>query len=65
MEKPVALVDVPASVHLVRWGTPLPAGYKAQACPWCGGDKLMGVLIGPTADEVDPDIICLTCDFAW
>ena len=39
----------------------LPQGYKFSVCPTCGSTHLIGVMVTPSADEQDPDIMCKNC----
>jgi hypothetical protein len=49
-----------------RGQVPFPPGYgPASRCPHCHSDRLVAVLINPTADEKDPDILCLNCGNKW
>ena len=41
----------------------LPVGYKDAQCPKCKSKKITGALITETADEQDPNILCLECGY--
>ena len=41
----------------------LPVGCKNEKCQSCGGSNLKGAIITKTADEQDPNIICLDCGY--
>lgn len=41
----------------------LPVGYKDAKCPKCKGGKIAGAFITETADEQDPNILCLECGY--
>lgn len=47
--------------------TDLPRGYQggASGCRHCGSKNISGVKITPTADDADPNIICLDCEIWW
>jgi len=49
----------------VRGLVPLPIGLKDSQCPKCQSKNISGVIIMPTADEQDPNIICLDCEYWW
>lgn len=42
---------------------PLPEGLKETKCPKCGSENVTGAIITPTADEDDPNILCLDCGY--
>jgi uncharacterized protein (DUF983 family) len=42
---------------------PLPPGLMGTRCPRCGSGKLSGAIITETADEADPNVICLECGY--
>ena len=44
-------------------GVMLPVGWRNAKCPNCGSSDLAGALITETADHLDPNILCLTCDW--
>lgn len=44
---------------------PLPIGLRNSKCPKCQSSNIRGVLIMPSADEQDPNIICLDCGYWW
>ena len=45
----------------------LPRGYQGGAvrCVKCGSNNISGALITPTADQADPNILCLNCGYWW
>ncbi len=48
----------------VKGPVPLPVGVKNNcSCPKCGSKNIMGALITITADEDDPNIVCLDCGY--
>lgn len=47
----------------VRGLVALPIGLKECKCPKCGGTNLKGALITETADEQDPNILCMDCGY--
>lgn len=44
---------------------PLPVGLRSSKCPKCKSSNIRGVMIMPTADEQDPNIVCLDCGYWW
>jgi hypothetical protein len=44
---------------------PLPVGWRDRPCPKCGGHSLSGALITESADDFDPNLICLRCGHWW
>lgn len=42
---------------------PLPIGCKDEKCLNCGSNNLTGAIITETADEQDPNILCLDCGY--
>lgn len=48
-----------------RGMTQIPIGVIGRACPRCGSHHLVGVKITATADEMDPNIGCMRCNFFW
>ena len=46
-----------------RGTVPLPAGLRGSKCPKCGSYNLKGAIISKTADEQDPNILCLDCGY--
>jgi hypothetical protein len=56
--------DGSADASLCRGRTQLPLGAIGMPCPKCGTDEpLVGALISQTADEKDPNILCLVCGY--
>lgn len=49
----------------VQYLLPLPVGMRNCICPKCQGSRIYGAKIMPTADECDPNIICLDCGYWW
>lgn len=47
----------------IRGFAPLPVGLRSSKCPKCQSSNIRGVIIMPTADEQDPNIICLDCGY--
>lgn len=47
----------------IRGFAPLPVGLRNSKCPKCQSSNISGVIIMPTADEQDPNIICLDCGY--
>ena len=47
----------------LRGLAPLPVGVKSSACPKCGSNNMTGALITETADESDPNILCIECGY--
>lgn len=48
---------------VIRGFSPLPIGIKGSKCPKCASRNLAGVLITVSADESDPNILCLDCGY--
>ena len=56
--------------NLVAILLPLPVGWTLKTCPQCGG-RLSGAIVLTTdgvrlvqsADEADPNIVCLNCGY--
>lgn len=46
-----------------RGYVPLPRGVIGTKCPKCGSENLSGAIITETANETDPNIICLDCGY--
>lgn len=42
---------------------PIPIGCENEVCPKCGRQHLVGAIITETADEQDPNLLCLDCGF--
>ena len=49
----------------IRGMVSVPIGLKDHKCPKCQSENISGVLIMPTADEQDPNIICIDCGYWW
>ena len=49
----------------LRGVVPLPVGLRNSQCPKCHSKNIRGAIIMPTADEQDPNIICLDCGYWW
>jgi len=49
----------------IRGIVPVPVGYRDGKCPKCQSKNIRGVIIMPTADEQDPNLICLDCGYWW
>ena len=49
----------------LRGIVPVPIGLKGSKCPKCKSENIRGAIIMPTADEQDPNIICLDCGYWW
>jgi len=47
----------------IRGFAPLPKGLINSKCPKCQSANMRGVIITSTADEQDPNIICLDCGY--
>lgn len=47
----------------IRGFAPLPIGLRNSKCPKCQSVNIRGAIIMPTADEQDPNIICLDCGY--
>ena len=47
----------------IRAFVPLPKGAEGTTCPKCGSNHLQGVIITDTADEADPNILCMDCGY--
>ena len=47
----------------IRGFAPIPVGLRNSKCPKCQSENIRGVIIMPTADEQDPNIICLDCGY--
>ncbi|MGH9822387.1 MAG: hypothetical protein ACREDR_03935, partial [Blastocatellia bacterium] len=43
--------------------TSLPTGWREARCPSCGSRELAGAIITPTADDLDPNILCQNCQW--
>jgi DNA-binding XRE family transcriptional regulator len=55
--------DYESDYGSIRELTPLPVGIANSVCPKCGSEHLTGALITPTADEYDPNILCMDCGY--
>ena len=42
---------------------PLPKGLVGKKCPKCGSPNLTGAIISETADEADPNVLCMDCGY--
>lgn len=51
------------SSNTIRGIVPLPEGYKSSSCSKCGSYNIKGILLTPTSDEADPNIVCLDCGY--
>lgn len=51
--------------YTLRGTVPVPVGLKNCRCPKCNSMNISGALITETADEQDPNIICLDCGYWW
>lgn len=49
----------------IKGFAPLPIGLRNAKCPKCQSSNIRGVMIMPTADEQDPNIVCLDCGYWW
>ncbi len=49
----------------IRGFAPLPIGLRGSSCRKCKSSNIRGVIIMPTADEQDPNLICLDCGYWW
>ncbi len=49
----------------IKGFAPLPVGLRDSKCPKCKSSNIRGVMIMPTADEQDPNIVCLDCGYWW
>ena len=49
----------------IKGFAPLPIGLQNSKCPKCNSSNIRGIMIMPTADEQDPNIICLDCGYWW
>lgn len=49
----------------LRGIVPVPVGLKNGRCPKCNSINIRGAIITPTADEQDPNIVCLDCGYWW
>lgn len=47
----------------IRGKCPLPKGCENEKCTKCGSSNLIGAIITETADEQDPNILCLDCGY--
>jgi len=47
----------------IRGFAPLPLGLNEEKCPKCGKKNLRGALITKTADQLDPNILCMECGY--
>ena len=47
----------------IRGLAPLPVGLRGSKCKKCGSEDISGALIMPTADNSDPNILCLDCGY--
>lgn len=47
----------------LRGFVPLPKGLKNAKCVKCDGSNLTGAIITETADEDDPNILCIDCKY--
>jgi len=55
--------DLENDDRVVKRYVDLPKGMKEAKCIKCGGSNLIGAIITETADEQDPNIVCLDCGF--
>lgn len=46
-----------------RGSAPVPLGLSGSVCGHCGSSSLIGALITETADERDPNLLCLNCHY--
>ena len=62
-----ACVEFTRDYRVVRRLTRLPLGWQGQGrrCAFCGSLNLTGALITETADDLDPNILCLDCLDWW
>ena len=49
----------------IRGIVPVPIGLRNTKCPKCASVNIRGAIIMPTADEQDPNILCLDCGYWW
>ena len=49
----------------VRRQVPLPLGWEDRRCICCGSFQLIGAVITESADEFDPNILCIDCLNWW
>lgn len=49
----------------IRGIVPVPTGYIDGRCPKCQSKNIRGAIIMPSADEQDPNLICLDCGYWW
>lgn len=49
----------------IRGIVPVPVGHVNGKCPKCNSKNIRGVIIMPTADEQDPNLLCLDCGYWW
>ena len=49
----------------LRGIVPLPVGYGNMKCPKCNSSNIKGAIILPSADEQDPNIVCIDCQYWW
>jgi len=61
----VVCVKITRDNRQVRRQVPLPRGWQDRSCIACGGSQLIGAVITETADEFDPNILCLECLNWW
>jgi len=55
--------DEENDTRLVKRFVNLPQGLKGSKCSKCGSSNLTGAIITETADEYDPNIVCLDCGY--
>ena len=55
--------DGSADPRTCRAFVPLPIGVARSACLRCGSSSVVGALITETADECDPNMLCLNCNY--
>lgn len=51
--------------EIVRGIVPVPIGLRNYRCPKCNSIHIRGALIMPTADDDDPNLLCLSCGYWW
>lgn len=49
----------------LRGIVPVPVGLRNCRCPKCNSINIKGAIITPSADEQDPNIVCLDCGYWW
>lgn len=55
--------DGSIDLRTCRAYAPLPLGMRGSSCLRCASDSLVGALITENADERDPNLLCVNCNY--